>query len=89
MRKPAKNSYRYENLAWRTCRQIYACKTPAGSQKSIRSHFEYTNSEGAGELRTVEPIGLAWKGYAWYLYTYCRLRNDYRTFAYQETCCIG
>ncbi|MBB6691397.1 YafY family transcriptional regulator [Cohnella xylanilytica] len=42
--------------------------------------FKYTNSEGMGELRTVEPIGLAWKGYAWYLYAYCRLRNDYRTF---------
>lgn len=42
--------------------------------------FEYTNSEGSGEVRTVEPIGLAWKGYAWYLYAFCRLRNDYRTF---------
>jgi predicted DNA-binding transcriptional regulator YafY len=42
--------------------------------------FVYTNSEGMGELRTVEPIGLAWKGYAWYLYAYCRLRSDYRTF---------
>jgi predicted DNA-binding transcriptional regulator YafY len=42
--------------------------------------FEYTNSEGMGELRTVEPIGLEWKGYTWYLYAYCRLRSDYRTF---------
>jgi predicted DNA-binding transcriptional regulator YafY len=42
--------------------------------------FVYTNSEGMGELRTVEPIGMAWKGYAWYLYAYCRLRSDYRTF---------
>ncbi|CEG27123.1 helix-turn-helix transcriptional regulator [Bacillus sp. B-jedd] len=42
--------------------------------------FNYTNAEGTGEPRTVEPIGLAWKGYAWYLYAYCRLRNDYRTF---------
>lgn len=42
--------------------------------------FQYTNSEGTGEPRTVEPIGLAWKGYAWYLYAYCRLRKDYRTF---------
>jgi predicted DNA-binding transcriptional regulator YafY len=33
--------------------------------------FVYTNSEGMGELRTVEPIGMAWKGYAWYLYAYC------------------
>ncbi|CAM3084515.1 YafY family protein [Paenibacillus lupini] len=42
--------------------------------------FLYTNSEGIGEQREVEPIGLAWKGYAWYLYAYCQLRGDYRTF---------
>lgn len=42
--------------------------------------FLYTNTDGAGEQREVEPIGLAWKGYAWYLYAYCRLRSDYRTF---------
>jgi predicted DNA-binding transcriptional regulator YafY len=42
--------------------------------------FGYPNSEGAIEERTVEPVGLAWKGYAWYLYAYCRLRGDYRTF---------
>ncbi|KRE96669.1 hypothetical protein ASG89_30860 [Paenibacillus sp. Soil766] len=42
--------------------------------------FLYTNTDGIGEQREVEPIGIAWKGYAWYLYAYCRLRNDYRTF---------
>ncbi|MGN7167552.1 helix-turn-helix transcriptional regulator [Paenibacillus cellulositrophicus] len=42
--------------------------------------FLYTNTEGTAEQREVEPIGLAWKGYAWYLYAYCRTRQDYRTF---------
>ncbi|SFJ76159.1 Predicted DNA-binding transcriptional regulator YafY, contains an HTH and WYL domains [Paenibacillus sp. UNC496MF] len=42
--------------------------------------FTYTNTEGTHEHREVEPIGLAWKGYAWYLYAYCKLRGDYRTF---------
>ncbi|ANE45391.1 hypothetical protein SY83_02570 [Paenibacillus swuensis] len=40
----------------------------------------YTSSEGVTEQRAVEPIGLAWKGSAWYLYAYCRLRTDCRTF---------
>ncbi|MUT65797.1 YafY family protein [Paenibacillus sp. NEAU-GSW1] len=40
----------------------------------------YSNSEGETGERTVEPIGLAWKGSAWYLYAYCRLRKDCRTF---------
>ncbi|MBO7744328.1 YafY family transcriptional regulator [Paenibacillus sp. MWE-103] len=42
--------------------------------------FDYTNTDGIVEQREAEPIGLAWKGYAWYLYAYCRLRSDYRTF---------
>lgn len=40
----------------------------------------YSSSEGDTEERAVEPIGLAWKGSAWYLYAYCRLRRDCRTF---------
>lgn len=40
----------------------------------------YSSSEGDTEVRSVEPIGLAWKGSAWYLYAYCRLRRDCRTF---------
>ncbi|UUZ92467.1 YafY family transcriptional regulator [Paenibacillus sp. P25] len=42
--------------------------------------FQYPDAEGVFEHRTAEPIGIAWKGYSWYLYAYCRLRNDYRTF---------
>ncbi|OXL86478.1 hypothetical protein BCV73_27930 [Paenibacillus sp. SSG-1] len=51
----------------------------ASKHRSVVS-FLYTNSEGTAEQREVEPIGLAWKGYAWYLYAYCRTRQDYRTF---------
>ena len=42
--------------------------------------IRYITAQGAEEVREVEPIGLAWKGYAWYLHAYCRLRQDYRTF---------
>lgn len=57
---------------------LASLRQAARSRSVIR--FEYTNSEGEGDPRTVEPIGLAWKGYAWYLYAYCRMRSDYRTF---------
>jgi predicted DNA-binding transcriptional regulator YafY len=43
-------------------------------------NFGYPNAEGTIEERIAEPVGLAWKGFAWYLYAYCRLRDDYRTF---------
>ena len=42
--------------------------------------FRYITAQGGEEDREVEPVGLAWKGYAWYLHAFCRLRQDYRTF---------
>ncbi|WP_248928537.1 helix-turn-helix transcriptional regulator [Paenibacillus hamazuiensis] len=60
-------------------RSILSSLRQAAKNRSVVS-FLYTNTEGIGEEREVEPIGLAWKGYAWYLYAYCRLRSDYRTF---------
>lgn len=60
-------------------RTILAQLRQASKNRTVVT-FEYTNTDGAAEHREVEPIGLAWKGYAWYLYGYCRLRGDYRTF---------
>lgn len=60
-------------------KSILASLRQAAKNRSVVS-FLYTNTDGAGEQREVEPLGLAWKGYAWYLYGYCRLRDDYRTF---------
>ncbi|RJE86230.1 YafY family transcriptional regulator [Paenibacillus sp. 1011MAR3C5] len=60
-------------------RSMLAKLRQASKNRQVLS-FLYTNTEGVGELREVEPIGLAWKGYTWYLYAYCRLRSDYRTF---------
>lgn len=60
-------------------RSILVSLRQAAKNRSVVS-FLYTNTEGTAEQREAEPIGLAWKGYAWYLYAYCRLRHDYRTF---------
>lgn len=40
----------------------------------------YSNANGDTGERAIEPIGLAWKGNGWYVYAYCRLRKDCRTF---------
>ncbi|MGG6310864.1 helix-turn-helix transcriptional regulator [Paenibacillus macerans] len=45
-----------------------------------RVHFHYLNAQGEDSERLIEPIGLALRGYAWYLYGYCLTREDYRTF---------
>ncbi|RED61736.1 putative DNA-binding transcriptional regulator YafY [Cohnella lupini] len=42
--------------------------------------FEYWDFKGKESLRTIEPMGLFLKGYAWYIYGYCLDRNDFRVF---------
>jgi predicted DNA-binding transcriptional regulator YafY len=42
--------------------------------------FVYRNLRGGQESRVVEPMTLLYKGSSWYLFGYCRLREDYRIF---------
>ncbi len=42
--------------------------------------FCYTSSNGENSERVCEPMGLALKGYIWYLYGFCKLREDFRIF---------
>lgn len=42
--------------------------------------FNYFNSYGEKSKRIVEPLKLLFKGQGWYLYAFCRNRNDFRIF---------
>jgi predicted DNA-binding transcriptional regulator YafY len=42
--------------------------------------FDYYSSYGEMSNRVLEPLKLVFKGQAWYLYGYCRLKKDYRIF---------
>lgn len=42
--------------------------------------FYYFSMQNSQIERTVEPLKLVFKGAAWYLYAYCKLRGDYRFF---------
>lgn len=42
--------------------------------------FEYFSNKGEKTKRVVEPYRLIFKGYAWYVYAYCRKRKDFRIF---------
>lgn len=42
--------------------------------------FVYTSNKGETLDRTVEPMALILKDSLWYLYGYCRLREDFRMF---------
>ena len=42
--------------------------------------FDYYSAEGEATSRTIEPVRLSFKGMAWYIQGWCRLRQDFRTF---------
>lgn len=42
--------------------------------------FKYFNSYGKKTERKVNPLKLIYKGQAWYLWAFCRFRNDFRLF---------
>lgn len=42
--------------------------------------FTYNSTKGEKTYRTVEPLKLIFKGQSWYLYAFCKMRNDNRFF---------
>lgn len=48
--------------------------------KSTLLRIHYTNSKLVRTERIVEPITIVFKWRSWYLFAYCRLKNDYRLF---------
>ena len=42
--------------------------------------IEYADAGGQSSLRKIEPLALSYRWYAWYLFAYCRDRQDYRLF---------
>ena len=44
--------------------------------------FHYYGSDGRATVRSVEPMKIVFKGQGWYLFGYCRLREDYRLFKF-------
>ncbi|MCX7710014.1 MAG: YafY family transcriptional regulator [Clostridia bacterium] len=42
--------------------------------------FHYSSASGSSMERSVEPMNMILKGYAWYLYGFCLIRKDFRMF---------
>jgi predicted DNA-binding transcriptional regulator YafY len=42
--------------------------------------IKYLNAKGDMQERVIEPMTLIMKGYTWYLFAFCRNRDDYRIF---------
>lgn len=42
--------------------------------------FDYTGADNVCSARETEPLALSYKWYAWYLFAYCKYKQDYRIF---------
>ncbi|MBB6669923.1 helix-turn-helix transcriptional regulator [Cohnella nanjingensis] len=42
--------------------------------------FAYTSGDGAQTVRSCEPMRVVLRGYIWYVYGYCLIRQDFRVF---------
>ena len=53
-------------------------------QKCIQENkcitFKYTNNKGVYSLRFIEPMTIIFRGIGWYVYGFCRDKQDFRTF---------
>ena len=60
-------------------RELVKALEPAIAERRLVS-FAYSSYGREAERRSVEPMSLVFKAYAWYLWGYCRLRGDFRLF---------
>ncbi|MBN2091369.1 YafY family transcriptional regulator [candidate division KSB1 bacterium] len=51
-----------------------------GIENQQLMQFSYTDSNFQVSERLVEPMTVVFKWFSWYLFAFCRLRNDYRLF---------
>ncbi len=58
----------------------YVSKIEQAVIDRVMISFEYTDSLNRTNPRTVEPLALNYRWYAWYLFAYCTYKNDYRIF---------
>ncbi len=47
---------------------------------SLLLNIEYSNAKSEISSRQIEPMTLVFKAYAWYLFAFCRLKNECRFF---------
>lgn len=61
------------------CRDnFYEINRAVDEEKVIK--FKYSNAALKFSEREVEPLTVVFKWYSWYLFAYCRLREDFRLF---------
>jgi predicted DNA-binding transcriptional regulator YafY len=55
-------------------------KIQSSINQNLLIKIKYSNTKGESLERIVEPMTLVLMGYAWYLFAFCRMRDDFRLF---------
>jgi predicted DNA-binding transcriptional regulator YafY len=55
-------------------------KIQGSINQNLLIKIKYSNTKAETLERVVEPMTLVLMGYAWYLFAFCRMRNDFRGF---------
>ncbi|MBN2090635.1 YafY family transcriptional regulator [candidate division KSB1 bacterium] len=66
------------SLAKNNCELFYLLEQAIENNNLVS--FTYTGGNYKVTERTVEPMTVVFKWYSWYLFAFCRLKNDYRLF---------
>ncbi|MEZ5825820.1 MAG: YafY family protein [Geminicoccaceae bacterium] len=65
---------------------------PVELRRAIREqryvNIDYSDIEGQRSLRRIRPLGLAFYGPVWLLFTWCELRDDFRSFRLDRICAM-
>jgi predicted DNA-binding transcriptional regulator YafY len=55
-------------------------KIQSSISQNLFIKIKYSNTKGESLERVIEPMTLVLMGYAWYLFAFCRVRDDFRLF---------
>ncbi|MFI3622997.1 YafY family protein [Vagococcus fluvialis] len=71
--------YFFDLTLWKT-NQPFLEEIEEAMENNQVIEFEYTTFNGESSVRKVEPINLVFKSSVWYIYAFCRLRQEPRLF---------
>lgn len=74
-----KETYFFDFSLW-TTNKITFNKIESAIDKSLTVRLNYTSFNNVESIREIEPINLVYKSHTWYLYGFCKKRQDFRLF---------
>jgi predicted DNA-binding transcriptional regulator YafY len=74
-----KETYFFDFSLWTTNKTTFN-KIESAIDNSLTVRLKYTSFNNVESIREIEPINLVYKSHTWYLYGFCKKRQDLRLF---------